>query len=442
LVKGHGIGYISIMRVVIRQTGILLLALMLGGVMNLQAGKSDKGFVNLFDGKTLKGWTLLGGKGDGYGVKDGVLYCAKGGGGNLLTEKEYADFVLRLEFKLQAAGNNGVGIRAPMTDKSIAYDGMEIQILDDADPKYAELKPWQVNGSVYGVIPAERMAMRPLGEWNEQEITCIGRKIQVKVNGKVVLNGDLNDITDPEVMQKHPGMFREKGHIALLGHNDYVEFRNIRVKELAKLNITNHLPDGFTRLFNGVDLNGWQGLVENPPKRKAMPLEEWAVKQIKADRVMEKNWVVNRGVITYVGDGFDNLCTVRHYGNFELVLDWRMPEKSDSGVYLRGSPQVQIWDDRVGSGGLFNNKVNLSQPLSRADYFVGEWNRMRMFMLGDKVMVYLNDELVTYDTKKKLGVVLENYWERDKPIYDWEQIELQAHKTPVQFRNIFIRELP
>ncbi len=440
--KGHGFGYISIMRVVIRQTGILLLALMLGGVMNLQAGKSEKGFVSLFDGKSLNGWTLLGAKGGGYGVKDGVIYCAKGGGGNLLTEKEYADFVLRLEFKLEAAGNNGVGIRAPLTDKSIAYEGMEVQILDDADPKYAGIKPWQANGSVYGLIPAERMMLKPLGEWNEQEITCIGRKITVKMNGKVILDGDLNDITDSDVIQKHPGMFREKGHIGLLGHNDYVEFRNIRVKELVKPKITNQLPDGFARLFNGVDLNGWQGLVENPPKRKAMPLSEWAVKQIKADRLMEKNWVVSKGILSYVGDGFDNLCTVRHYGNYELVLDWRIQEKGDSGVYLRGTPQVQIWDDSVGSGGLFNNKVNLSKPLSRSDYFVGEWNRMRILMLGDKVMVFLNDDLVTYDTKKKMGVTLENFWERDKPIYDWEQIELQAHKTPVQFKNIFIRELP
>ncbi|MCD6051689.1 MAG: hypothetical protein K0Q55_3098, partial [Verrucomicrobia bacterium] len=361
------------MRVVLKQTGILLLALMLGGVVNVQAAKSEKGFVSLFDGKTLKGWTPLGGKAGDYGVKDGVLYCAPGVAGNLLTEKQYEDFVLRLEFKLQAAGNNGVGIRAPFSDKAISYDGMEIQILDDTNPKYADLKPWQVNGSVYGVIPAKRMALRPLGEWNTQEITCIGRKIQVKVNGKVVVDGDLNDVTDAETIQKHPGIFREKGHIALLGHTDPVEFRNIRVKELVKPEIINRLPAGFSRLFNGVDLQGWQGLVDDPVKRKAMPLDAWAAKQVEADKLMAKNWVVNRGVISYVGDGFDNLCTVREYGNFELVLDWKIQEKGDSGVYVRGAPQVQIWDDAVGSGGLFNNKVNADKPLKRADYFVGEW---------------------------------------------------------------------
>lgn len=441
LVAGHGFGYTAAMRVVLKQIGILLLAVLLGGTWNVQA-RSERGFVSLFDGKTLNGWKLMGAKGAGYGVKDGVIYCAQGGGGNLLTEKEYSDFVLRIEYRLQAAGNNGVGIRAPMTDKSIAYDGMEIQILDDKDPKYADLKPWQVNGSVYGVIPAKRMDQRALGEWNEQEITVIGRKIQVKVNGKVVVKGDLNDVTDAETLQKHPGMLREKGHIGLLGHNDYVEFRNIRVKELPKTKVTNHLPDGFARLFNGVDLHGWQGLVADPVKRRAMPLDQWAVKQLEADRLMAKNWVVNKGVITYVGDGFDNLCTVRGYVNFELVLDWRILEKSDSGVYLRGSPQVQIWDDLVGSGGLYNNKINPSKPLSRSDYFVGEWNRMRIVMLGDKVMVYLNDELVTYDPKKREGITLENYWERDKPIYPWGPIELQAHKTPVQFKNVFIRELP
>ncbi|HEY1173574.1 MAG TPA: DUF1080 domain-containing protein [Verrucomicrobiae bacterium] len=429
------------MRVVLKQTGILLLALMLGGVVNVQA-KSEKGFVSLFDGQSLKGWTRLGGKESDYGVKDGVIFAAKGVAGNLVTDKQYEDFTLRLEFKLQAAGNNGVGIRAPYAEKNISYDGMEIQILDDTDPKYKDLKPWQVHGSVYGVIPAKRTTLKPLGEWNEQEITCIGRKIQVKVNGKVVVDGDLNDVTDTEVIQKHPGIFREKGHIALLGHTDYVEFRNIRVKEFVKPEIANRVPAGFKRLFSGFDLKGWQGLVEDPVKRKALPIDEWARKQVEADKLMEKNWVVNRGVLSYVGDGFDNLCTVREYGNFEMVLDWKIQEKGDSGVYVRGTPQIQIWDEPVGSGGLFNNKVNADKPLKRADYFVGEWNRMRMVMIGDKVMVFLNDELVTYDAKKKTGTAVENYWERDKPLYPWGPIELQAHKTPVHFKNVFIRELP
>jgi len=430
------------MRVVSKLTAVWSLALMLGCVINVHAAKVEKGFVSLFDGKSLKGWSVVGGKPDDYGVKDGVLYCTKGVRGNLLTEKEYADFVLRFEYKLQAGGNNGIGIRTPYAGTLLTYDGMEIQILDDTDPKYKDIKPWQHHGSVYGLIPAKQAKQKPLGEWNTQEITCVGRKIQVKVNGKVVVDGDLNSVTDLEVLEKHPGMFREKGHIALLGHDDPVEFRNIRVKEILSHEVVNQMPDGFKRLFSGFDLYGWQGLVEDPVKRNAMALDVWAHKQVAADAVMEKNWKVRNNVITYVGDGFDNLCTIKEYANFELVLDWKAPEGSDSGVYLRGSPQVQIWDRPDGSGGLYNNKINPSVPLKRADYFVGEWNRMRIVMIGSRVMVFLNDEAVVYDPKKRLGVTLENYWERDKPIYPYGAIELQAHKTPVSFKNIFIRELP
>src|SRR4051794_15559715 len=101
----------------------------------------EGGFVSLFDGKSLDGWKLVGKKGEGYGVTNGVLYCARGGGGNLLTEKEFCDFVLRLDFKIEEGGNNGVGIRAPMSGGDVAYVGMEIQVLDDKAPKHAKILP-------------------------------------------------------------------------------------------------------------------------------------------------------------------------------------------------------------------------------------------------------------------------------------------------------------
>ncbi len=406
------------------------------------AAKVEDGFVSLFDGKTLKGWTLYGKKGDGYGVTNGVIYCAHGGGGNLLTDKEYSDFVLRFEFKLEAGSNNGIAVRSPAEAGSLAYHGTEIQVLDDTDPKYANLQPAQYHGSVYGVVPAKRGALNPVGQWNYEEITAQGRHMKVKLNGKTIVDTDLNAVTDPELLQKHPGMFRDRGHLGFLGHNDYVEFRNLRVKELPVAQVDNLPPKGFKTMFNGTDLTGWQGLVENPPKRAAMTLDKWAELQVNANELATKNWRVINGTLVYIGDGFDNLCTEHQYGNFELQLDWRIPVGSDSGVYLRGSPQVQIWDNIEGSGGLYNNKVNPSKPPVRADHFQGEWNRFRIIMLGEKVMVYLNNELVVYDDKKKCGVTLENYWEPTKPIYPWGPIELQAHKTPVHFKNLFIRELP
>ena len=188
--------------------------------------------MSLFDGKSLDGWTLLGQKGDGYGVKDGVLFCTKGGGGNLLSEKSYRDFIFRFEFRLPPGGNNGIAIRAPFKSGSLAYQGMEIQVLDDTAAKYAELEPGQYNGSVYKVIPAQRGALRPVGEWNREEIRIEGSKIRVVLNGVVIVDADLASVTDPKVLAAHPGIKNRSGHVGFLGHNDFVEFRNIRIREL------------------------------------------------------------------------------------------------------------------------------------------------------------------------------------------------------------------
>ncbi|MGI8671674.1 MAG: 3-keto-disaccharide hydrolase [Luteitalea sp.] len=195
----------------------------------------ESGFTSLFDGKSLEGWTLVGQRGEGYGVKDGVLYCARGGGGNLLTDKEYSDFVLRFEFKMPPEGsNNGLGIRTPR-EGDAAYAGMELQIIDEASAlagKWGKLRDAQYHGSVYDVVAAKRGAMKPAGQWNTQEVTARGHQITVVLNGQTILNADLSAVTDPEVLKKHPGLQRTSGHIGLLGHNDYVEFRNIRIKEM------------------------------------------------------------------------------------------------------------------------------------------------------------------------------------------------------------------
>ena len=201
----------------------------------LVAQQVEAGFTSLFDGKTLTGWSLVGGKGEGYGVKDGVLFCAKGGGGKLLTDKEYGDFVLRFEFRMPTEGsNNGLGIRAPR-EGDAAYQGMELQIIDEAaalSGKWGKLKDSQYHGSVYDVIAAKRGAMKPAGQWNVQEVTAKGKQITVVLNGQTILDADLGSVTDPEVLKKHPGLQRTSGHIGFLGHNDFVEFRNIRIKEL------------------------------------------------------------------------------------------------------------------------------------------------------------------------------------------------------------------
>jgi hypothetical protein len=202
-------------------------------VMAGAALAAEPGFQPIFDGKTLDGWKLFEKKsGRGYIVEDGSIVCPADGGGNLYTEKEYGNFVLRFEFRMEPGGNNGVGIRAPFTGDA-AYEGMEIQILDHNHERYAgKLKPTQHHGSVYDVVPAMAENLKPAGEWNVEEIRAEGPRIQVTLNGKLITDADLSKVTDPAVLAKHPGIKRASGHIGFLGHGTRVEFRNIRIREL------------------------------------------------------------------------------------------------------------------------------------------------------------------------------------------------------------------
>ena len=208
----------------------LIVALAL--TLQIVSGADEAGFKPLFDGKTLNGWRLVGGQGPGYIVQDGKIVCPADGGGNLFTVKEYANFAFRFEFLLAAGANNGVGIRAPY-EGDAAYQGMEIQILDDGDKMYkGQIRPEQYHGSVYDAIPARTGFRKPLGEWNEEEIVASGRRIKVTLNGVIILDADLDIVKEPAILAHHPGLARTAGHVGFLGHGSLVEFRNIRIKEL------------------------------------------------------------------------------------------------------------------------------------------------------------------------------------------------------------------
>jgi hypothetical protein len=195
-------------------------------------GADEAGFTSLFDGKNLNGWKLVGGHGPGYVVQDGKIVCPADGGGHLFTEKEYGNFAFRFEFRLTPGANNGVGIRAPY-EGDAAYQGMEIQILDDGDAVYkGKIRPEQYHGSVYDAIPARTGFRKPVGEWNEEEIVADGRRIKVTLNGVIILDANLDIVKEPAVLAHHPGLARKTGHIGFLGHGTLVEFRNVRVKEL------------------------------------------------------------------------------------------------------------------------------------------------------------------------------------------------------------------
>lgn len=187
-----------------------------------------EGFKKLFNGKDTAGWKAIDGKTEAWKVEKGVLYV-EGNGGWLMTTKEYGDFELRLQYKLPKAGNSGVALRAPLRGNP-AFAGMEIQILDDRDPSYKNLKPSQYTGSVYNVVPSKKQPSKPIGQWNNFRIVCKGCKVTVELNGETITNANLDDHKDKA--KENPGILREKGHIGLQDHGGRLEFRNIFIKEL------------------------------------------------------------------------------------------------------------------------------------------------------------------------------------------------------------------
>jgi hypothetical protein len=208
-------------------------------------------------------------------------------------------------------------------------------------------------------------------------------------------------------------------------------------------------PEGYTALFNGKDLAGWKGLpkapLDNPAKRAAATPEQMAEAQKEADENMRAHWTVQDGVLVFEPGAQKtgrSLATAKDYGDFEMLVDWKIKAAGDSGIYVRGCPQIQIWDPMVkaaagvGSGGLYNNQKNPNTPSKKADKPIGEWNTFWIKVVGDKVWVKLNDEMVVD------GVTMENYWERDKPLYPTGQIELQNHGNTLYFKNVYVKELP
>ena len=449
----------------------------------------EEGFVPLVAGNSLDGWA---GATAMYSVDaNGVLEChperklPAGVRGDLWTERSFTNFVLRFEFVMPPNGNNGLGVRMEPGKDSAYYGMCELQLLDDGGSEYYDaaakkdkLKPYQYTGSVYGVFPALRdnvdkqiwgkdqnftgggSYVRKPGMWNFEEVKVIGSEIEVYLNGYLVTKGDVSKFKgdgDTPDGRPHPGLHRAAGPIGWLGHGHAVKWRNIRVKDLpadAKMGDVcprqaMKCPAGFTPYFTGKesDLANWKGVTtdekfDNPIVRQAATPEKRAEMQAKADKSMLEHWHVRNGNLFFDGyRGGYSLATARDYEDFEMWADWRiMSVTGDSGLYLRGAPQVQIWDAHnqwhIGSGGLYNNRKNPSKALAIADRQVGDWNRFHVVMRGDKVTVWLNGVLVVDN------VTLENYWDRRRPIFFKEQIELQCHGDPTEWRNIFIRELP
>ena len=300
--------------------------------------------------------------------------------------------------------------------------------------------------------------------WNFEEVKVIGSEIEVYLNGYLITKADVSKFKgdgDTPDGRKHPGLHNAKGRISWCGHGSPVKWKNIRIKELpddAKmpsgtsccgLSIRPNNEFDFKPYFTGSEaqlMTNWKGVTteenfDNPIVRQKASAEKREMMQKIADLGMTQHWSVRNGCLYFDGyKGGYSLATKQDYADFEMWADWRtMSITGDSGLYLRGSPQVQIWDAHnqwgIGSGGLYNNQKNPSNALKIADRPVGDWNRFHVIMRGEKVTVWLNGELVVDN------VTLENYWDRSKPIFPKEQIELQCHGDPTEWRNIFIKEL-
>jgi hypothetical protein len=186
----------------------------------------------LFDGTTLDGWHEFAGKGK-CEVKDGMMHCKGGGGGGIMTDKEYANFEIELEYRTEPGGNSGVWVHVPPDIKpwqDPSYQGNELQVLDDDAKEYAHLHPEQYCGSLYDVIAAKRGSTKPAPEWNKMDILSDGRHIKVTLNGNVIVDGNYDQ--RPEKYLRHPGLKRTTGYIGLQNHTGPLDFRNVRIREL------------------------------------------------------------------------------------------------------------------------------------------------------------------------------------------------------------------
>ena len=449
----------------------------------------NEGFSFLFNGKDFSGWE---GATDIFSIDTNAPAAivaaekkvSQNRVKNLVTKKSYGNFVLRYEFCLPKGGKSSLGMRMSAPGENPSTESFcEVKLLDDGafyDAKTSKdlLKPYEYCSSVYAVKAPLRdnfgkqiwgkdknfsgagSYVRKPGMWNFQEIKVIGDEIEVYLNGYLVSKADLSEDKALDAVARP--IDRKEGRIGLVYAGTEVKFRNIRIKELPVFatmdgvcpSAREKCPKGFKAYFDGDEedlLANWKGVTnkekfDNPKVRHQATSEKRKQMQSVADEQMLKHWHVKNGALYFDGySGGYSLATKEDYEDFELWADWRILSiTGDSGLYLRGSPQVQIWDAhnqwKIGSGGLYNNRTrvtgNPSKALCIADNLVGDWNRFHVIMRGERVWVRLNGKLVVD------GVKLENYWDRSRPIFGKEQIELQCHGDPIEWRNIFIRHLP
>lgn len=423
-------------------------------ILSTLAARAD--WVELFNGTDFANFGAAGKtEHQGYLVKDGIIesspQCRI-----LMTEKQYADYILEFEFQLTPGANNGLGIHYPGTGNP-AYSGMELQILDNTAKKYENLQDYQFHGSLYTLQPALRGHLAAVGEWNFQRVTVRGPRVVVELNGVCITDANLDELN--KAHPKHEGAKRRSGHLCFAGHGDVIRVRKMRIAELSFgedrtedwYQPAGKADDalaglGFTSLFDGKSLAEFQETEQSKG--------HWSAKD---------GWILDY-------DGKDgDLWTKKEFKDYTLVCDWRwtgssgkrnqpdlLPngltktdadkkpmaveiEEYDSGIFMRGDirTQVNLWNWPIGSGEVYGIRTDGSQPLPiraaltprvPADNPVGEWNRYVITMKGERLTVVLNGKVVLHEALLP-GV---------KP---QGKLALQNHGNALQFANLYIKEL-
>jgi hypothetical protein len=362
----------------------------------------EQGFVPLFNGRDLSGWQAMGA--ETWAAQDGELVCKGGEGGWLRSDKQYRDFILRLEYKISPDGNSGIFVRSTL-EGDPAFTGMEIQVLDD----YGDKPDKHSAGAVYDAVAPAVNASRPAGEWNQVEITCWGDKLTTYMNGDKLYEVNL---ADPELnaQQAEERKFPNRaqiGYIGLQNHGSPVAFRNLRISE------------GFVPIFNGRDLEGWKTVKPN-----------------------DTSWSVRDGALVCSGQEGGYIYSVKRYGDLALRLEYKISPRGNSGVFLRvgdvndfpgSGAEVQVLDSygreptTQDAGAIYD----LVAPTKNAARPAEEWNQLEVALGSGRLTVVMNGE-------KVIDVGLDEY-DKLRSLPPAGHIGLQNHHSPVAYRDIRVK---
>ncbi len=414
-------------------------------------GHAAENWKPLFNGRDFTGWTNVNCAPSTWTMRDGMVVSTGVPTGVLRTLRQYENFVVELEWKhIKAGGNAGFFVWSgalPVCGQPFTK-AIEVQVLDGHESEVATS-----HGDVFAIqgasmipdrphpkgwsrcLPSEKLA-HAAGEWNHYRVECRDGHVSLAVNGKVVSGGS--------------NCVPRKGFICLESEGSECHFRNLRIQEMPPSGAPDESDEGFRSLYTGVDLRGW--------KEEGGHNGHWVA----------KDWIMDYDGKSEAAD--PNLWTQKEYGDFTLIVDWRFTRKperkqvpvilpngsyamnedktrkmlevadaGDSGIYLRGNSksQVNIWSWPIGSGEVYGYREDLALPADireavtpkvKADKPLGQWNRFAITMKGDRLTVVLNEK-----------TVIENAQLPGVPARG--PIALQHHGDPIQFANLYIKEV-